>query len=354
MRIAQLAPPWFSVPPAQYGGIELVVSLLTDGLVERGHDVTLFATGDSKTKAKLEVVFEEALGLDYMFSIQHELLHAEPLVRRSREFDLIHAHSSIALFLTALTERPLVTTLHGGKKLRPVFSLLGTRAWFVAPSTSFHSALPGLHYAGVIPYGIDVRSYDFRVEKGDFVLFMGRAVPQKGLHLAIGAARAAGLPLIAVAVRRGLESERSYWEQKVKPLLGADVTIIDEVGFDDKVDLMSRARALLFPIDWDEPFGLVVVESMACGTPVVATRRASTPELIQPGKTGFLFPIEGYVAGAGEVLSGALDSIEAQDCRSWVEERFSKERMVLDYEKAYERILSGQPWPSPPGPGSGR
>jgi glycosyltransferase involved in cell wall biosynthesis len=341
VRIGEVAPPWLSVPPQGYGGIEWVVSLLTDGLVERGHDVTLFATGDSATKARLEYVFERAPGPKLINDSWHDTLHTLLAFRDPGRFDLYHVHSPwSALIVPALLGYPTVHTLHGSftPEMRRLYSELGDRVRFVAISERQRSHMPELPYAGVVYNGVDVAAYPFRGQKDDFLLFLGRAHPDKGVLRAALAAREAGMPLV-LAVKIANAEEEEHWTSQVLPVLGPDATVLGEIGDEEKLDVLSRAKAVLFPIDWDEPFGLVMTEAMACGTPVIATPRGSVPEIVVDGETGFILPVQTYPEEAAIAVK-RLDEIDPAACRRRVEERFSKGAMVSGYEAAFERVLS--------------
>ena len=342
MRIAQVSPPWLAVPPKGYGGIEWVVALLADGLTESGHDVTLFATGDSTTKAKLEFVFAQAPGPAAINDIWHDSVQTMYSLRDPDAFDVFHLHSPFsALAAGAVLGRPVVHTLHGSftPHMRLLYEQVKDRAWYVAISQAQRDHMPELNYAGVVYNGIDVPAYPLRKEKDDYVLFLGRAAPEKGALRAVLAARAAGARLVA-AVKVADPAEKEHWEREVLPNMPEDATVLGEVTIEEKMDLLSRARAVLFPIDWDEPFGLVMTEAMACGTPVIATPRGSVPEVVADGRTGFIVSVESYPEEAAAALK-RLDEIDPAACRAWVEERFSKEAMVGGYERAYELAVSG-------------
>jgi glycosyltransferase involved in cell wall biosynthesis len=344
MRIAQVAPPWLAVPPKGYGGIEWVVALLADGLVERGHEVTLFGTGDSITKAKLEYLFDRAPGPKFINDIWHDTVHTLHAFRDPGRFDVFHVHAPFsALAAGASIGRPVVHTLHGSftPEMRRLYSIVADRLVFVAISEAQRAHMPELNYGGVVYNGIDLAGYPLRKEKDDFVLFLGRVAPEKGALRAVMAARKAGLRLV-LAGKVAHPTEEEHWERDVRPELRPDTEVLGEVTLDKKIDLLSRARAVLFPIDWDEPFGLVMTEAMACGTPVIATPRGSVPEVVAEGETGFVVSVEGFPEEAAEALR-RVDGIDPAACRARVERLFSKEMMVEGYERVFERALASAP-----------
>jgi glycosyltransferase involved in cell wall biosynthesis len=339
VRIAQVAPPWIAVPPKGYGGIEWVVALLADGLTEAGHDVTLFATGDSTTKAQLDYVFDEAPGPKLINSIYHDTLHTMWAYRDVGRFDVIHQHSPFSGMAAApFLGLPVVHTLHGAFTpiMRKLYGLVADKVWFVAISENQRSHMPSLRYAGVVYNGIDMDAYPFREDKEDFVLFVGRVHPDKGAARAVRAAKLAGVPLV-MAVKIADEFEETHWREEVEPILPEGTQVLGEISVEEKADLMSRARGVLFPIDWDEPFGLVMTESMACGTPVIARAHGSVPEVVADGETGFIVDTDEEIAEA----IGRLSEIDAKACRRRVEEKFSKEAMVAGYARVFEAVASG-------------
>jgi glycosyltransferase involved in cell wall biosynthesis len=347
MKIAEIAPPWLSVPPRGYGGIEWVVSLLADGLTERGHDVTLFATGDSLTKARLEYVFETAPGPKLIHDIWHDTMQTAWAMQDPSRFELFHVHSPwSSLVATAVLGQPTIHTLHGAftDEMRRLYGLLNDRVWFVAISESQRSRMPELRYAGVVYNGIDVESHPMRAEKDDFVLFLGRGGLEKGPHLALRAARQAGVR-IYLAVKVADRAEEEHWNRVVRPELSDEAITLGEISHEEKVDLLSRAKAVLFPIDWDEPFGLVMTEAMACGTPVIATPRGSVPEVVVDGETGFIVSVENYPQEAAAALR-RLHEIDPAACRARVVERFSADAMVSAYESVFERVLTSAEVPA--------
>jgi glycosyltransferase involved in cell wall biosynthesis len=341
MRIAQVAPPWLAVPPAGYGGIEWVVALLADGLVESGHEVTLFATGDSRTKAKLEYVFETAPGPKLINDPWLDTMHSMLVHRDLSRFDVIHQHNVWSGLVAAmLIDVPVVHTLHGPftDEMKQLYAQVANDVWFVAISERQRSFMPELKYGGVVYNGVDMPVYPFRPEKEDFLLFLGRADPVKGALRAVETARITGLPLV-IAVKVANPVEEQHWNEEVLPQMPDDATVLGEITFEEKVDLLSRAKAVLFPIDWEEPFGLVMTEAMACGTPVIATPRGSVPEVIADGETGFIVPVERYPESATEALKRVGD-IDPRVCRDRVERLFSKEAMVAGYEEVFERAVA--------------
>jgi glycosyltransferase involved in cell wall biosynthesis len=340
LRIAQVCPPWLSVPPKGYGGIEWVVGLLSDGLVKAGHEVTLFATGDSHTLANLEYVFEQAPGTSKINDVILDTTHTLFATRNARErFDILHIHSPFSALAAAIqTGVPTVHTLHGSftTEMRRLYGLIRDRAWFVAISQAQRRSDNRLTYAGIVYNGVDTELYALREKKDDFVLFLGRAAPEKGWLRAIQAAELAGVRLVS-AVKIAQAEEEEEWNERIRPALSRDAEVLGEVSQEAKIDLLQRARALLFPIDWDEPFGLVMTEAMSCGTPVIATPRGSVPEVVEEGETGFVVSVERFPEEAAERI-GRLDSISPASCRARVDELFSKEAMVAGYESVYAEV----------------
>ena len=341
MRIALIAPPWYAVPPSGYGGIEWVVALLADGLTDRGHDVTLFAPPGSRTKARLQSPLGERLPPDSIGNPWYEASHAMSAYEGSDRFDILHDHTGpVGVSIGALIESPIVHTLHGPftPETLMLYSRIARHLWFVAISESQRSmGPPDLRWAGVVYNGIPMDNYPYREDKEDFLFFLGRADEEKAPHLAIEAARRAGRRLVMCVTTKN-EREQRYWAEQVEPLLGGDIEVHGECDQEQKADLLGRAQALLFPIQWAEPFGLVMIEAMACGTPVVAWRNGSVPEVVDDGVTGFVVDsMDGLVRAIGRV--GDLDPRAA---RAHVEARFSAAAMVTGYERAYERVLAAE------------
>jgi glycosyltransferase involved in cell wall biosynthesis len=336
MRIAMLSPIAWRTPPRHYGPWENVVSLLTETLVARGVDVTLFATADSETRAKLVSVcprgYEEDPSLDPKV---WECLHISEVFERGDAFDLIHNHFDfLPLTYSRMTRTPIVTTIHGfsSEKILPVYRKYNKRTYYVAISDADRH--PDLDYVATIHHGIDLRCFTFRPEPGGYLLFFGRIHPDKGPAEAIEIARRAGMPLVMA----GIVQDRLCFDREVAPHLdGRNVRYWGSAGPQERDRLLGEAYALLHPIRFEEPFGLSVVEAMACGTPVVAYRRGSMPEVVQHGRTGFLVE---SLEEAVEALK-RVRQLDRSACRKWVEERFTAERMADDYLAVYRKILSG-------------
>jgi len=340
MRIAQIAPLWERVPPPAYGGIELVVSLLTDELVRRGHEVTLFASGDSITLAKLESVHPRALRLDPSVKEYgiYEMLELSHVYEQAQDFDIIHSHMGCAALPYAkLVKTPTIHTLHG--IFTPDNEKLFTYAKeqpYVSISDSQREARLGLNCLKTVYNGIDANSHKFypQPDEPPYLAFLGRMSPEKGPHNAIAIAKAVGLPL-KMAGKIDLV-DREYFAQEIEPHIdGSQIQYTGEANHFQKNQLMGRAIATLFPITWREPFGLVMVESLAAGTPVIAMRLGSTPEVIEHGKTGFL--CNNVVEGIEAVRR--ITEIDRHDCRLEVSNRFSVKQMTDSYEAVYQQIL---------------
>jgi len=342
-RVLQIAPPWFAVPPSGYGGIEWIVASLADGLVQAGHDVTLHAAGGSVTKAMLQTVFDTAPSL-HIGDPWYEATHAVAAYIDPNRFDIIHDHTGAIgpAIAAVITDRPpVVNTLHGAwtDANERLYRAISDRLALVAISHDQASRTPqGVRVTEVVHNGIALERYPFQASKEDFLLFVGRASADKGPEVAVEVARQVGLPLVmAIKVNEPLEIE--YFKTMIAPAMhGADVDVRTGVEHDEKVDLMGRARAVLVPIRWDEPFGLVMAEAMACGTPVVAYRRGAAPEIVVDGLTGYL--IEPGDLGAFARATRAVDTIDPAACRRQVEDELSAERMVERYVALYERLLS--------------
>jgi glycosyltransferase involved in cell wall biosynthesis len=341
VRIAEIAPPWYPVPPSGYGGIELVVALLADGLVERGHDVTLYASDGSVTKAELVAPMldppDPALVGNPWFDAYHALFAYTDVLGNA--FDVVHDHSGIAgpaIGAMMGGRPPVVHTLHGpwSEPTRHYYSLVQHHAHIVAISDAQKAGYPDLTYAGVVHNGVRLDDYPFRPEKDDFLVYIGRSNPDKGPTVAIEVARRAGLPL-AMIVKKNEPFEHSYWDEIVAPSLNEEVEVYEGIPHERKVELLGRARAMVFPIQWPEPFGLVMAEAMACGTPVVACPQGAAVELVEDGVTGYLrSSVEGLVAAVGQVRRCSPIA-----CRQRVEAHFGADAMVQGYEEVFARVV---------------
>ena len=337
LRVAMLAPVAWRTPPRHYGPWERVTSLLTEGLVARGVDVTLFATGDSVTSGNLHAViprgYEEDPEVDPKVV---EGLHIAALFEQAGNFDIIHNQFDfLPLTYSRLVETPVVTTIHGfsSERIKPVYYKYNGDVAYISISNADRDA--ALDYVSTIYHGIDIEHFTLNKAKGEYLLFFGRIHPDKGAADAIAIARESGMKLKMA----GIIQDEEYYRQKVEPFVdGHHVEYLGSVGPGIRDQLLGGASALLHPIYFDEPFGLSVVESMACGTPVIAYDRGSMPELITDGVNGFL------VRGPEEAVEAVkkLSGIERAACRNVVEERFTVERMVEDYLAAYRTILNSR------------
>lgn len=336
MKIAQIAPPWISVPPKAYGGIELVVSLLTEELVSRGHDVTLFATGDSKTSATLSYEFEEAR-TSQLGSTAIDAIHVSKALERAHEFDILHDHSGfLAVAFARFVRTPILHTLHGPfqENTKDFYGRVKDNCYFNAISEYQKSCFPVLKYVNTVYNAVDVYNMPYRDRKGDFLLMVSRVSAVKGTHLAIEVAKRAGRRIVIAGKVDPVDA--GYFKKEVMPKIDGDrVVFLGEVTQAEKRKLMAAARCFVFPIQWPEPFGLVMAEAMATGTPVVAMKNGSVPEVVKDGETGFVVEtIDEMVQAVASV--GRINPI---DCRRYVEEKFSPKRMADGYEQNYEIII---------------
>ena len=340
MRIAQIAPLHEAVPPKFYGGTERVVSYLSDALVDLGHDVTLFASGDSETKATLDAAWPRALRLDPTirdWNAPHALL-LEKVRRRAHEFDVLHFHLDYMPFSTfSQMDTPFVTTLHGRldlPELQPVFDAF-PEAPVISISDSQRQPLPQAAWLNTIYHGLPQNLLTpQKHKKPEYLAFLGRICPEKRADLAIQIAAQTGLPLKIAAKVDKVDQE--YFKSTIEPLLSsANVEFVGEINEQQKPEFLSGAKALLFPIDWSEPFGLVMIEAMACGTPVIAFNRGSVPEVIDHGVTGFICE---DVQGAVGALH-RLGELSRTEIRAQFERRFSAHTMAQNYVNAYTSLL---------------
>jgi glycosyltransferase involved in cell wall biosynthesis len=345
MRIGLVAPPWVPVPPPAYGGTEGVVDVLARGLAERGHDVALFTTGDATCPVPRHSVFDRAP--EEMNAAMPECRHVQAAYEQFAGVDLIHDHTTLGpVWAAAVGVRvPVVVTVHNkfDAVSRPVYRRIAEFASVTAISHSHRATAPDVPIRAVIHHGIDASRTRMGTGSGGFAVFLGRMTADKGVADAIRIARGAGMPLVMAAKMRTAE-ERQYFAEHVEPHLGPDVTYLGEVSRPERDDLLSRAVALLNPIQWPEPFGMVMVESFACGTPVVAYANGAAPEIVENGVTGFLCADE---REAAEALSSA-HTLDRAACRAAVEGHFSARRMVDDYERLYAEVVGGTPVPDGP------
>ncbi len=340
MRIAQVAPLYESVPPKYYGGTERVVSYLTEELVHQGHEVTLFASGDSVTKARLLATCQSSLRLDKccVDQMAHQILMLEHVFQRAAEFDIIHFHVDYLHFPFS-RRQPIrhVTTLHGRLDLPDLVPLYEEFRDMpvVSISNAQRKPLPWANWQATIYHGIPAELYRFREEVGTYLAFMGRISPEKRVDRAIEIAKRVQIPLkIAAKVD---PVDKRYFKREIEPLLGDPlVKHVGEIGDGEKNEFLGNAYALLLPIDWPEPFGLVIIEAMACGTPVIAYRGGAVPEVMEEGHTGFIV----------EALEDAVRAVQRvpelsrKRCREIFEQRFTAVRMAQDYVQVYERLIS--------------
>jgi glycosyltransferase involved in cell wall biosynthesis len=341
MKIAQIAPLWERVPPLAYGGIELVVGLLTDELVHRGHEVTLFASGDSLTLANLVSVHPYALRLDPHIKEPaiYEMLLLASVYEQAANFDIIHSHVGTGTILYAnLVKNSTVHTLHGifTPDNEKVFKY-GKEQPYISISNSQREPRLGLNYVDTVYNGIDVSSYEFFPQPTEppYLAFLGRISPEKGTHLAIEIAKKTGWKLKIAGKVDIVDVE--YFEQEIKPQIdGKQIEYLGEANHLQKNAIMGGAYATLFPITWREPFGLVMVESMASGTPVIAIRLGSTSEVIIDGETGFLCDSIGECVDSVDKVS----SLNRYSCRQYVEENFSVQHMTDGYEAVYQKLIA--------------
>jgi glycosyltransferase involved in cell wall biosynthesis len=345
MRVAQIAPLYESVPPKYYGGTERVVSYLTEELVREGHEVTLFASGDSVTEARLAAVCRRSLRMDKrcVDQLAHHIVMLERVFQRAAEFDVIHFHIDYLHFPLSRRHRvPHVTTLHGRLDIPELVPLYGEfrEMPVVSVSHAQRRPLPRANWRATVYHGLPANLYRFRPSPGGYLAFLGRISPEKRVDRAIEIAKKVGIPLkIAAKVDR---VDKEYFDAVIKPLLKNRLAeFVGEIGEGEKDEFLGNALALLFPIDWPEPFGLVMIEALACGTPVIAYRQGSVPEVIEDGRTGFI------VTGMADSVAAVrrLDELSRAACRESFERRFTAERMAADYLRLYERIIAGGPAP---------
>lgn len=338
MKIAQVSPLYESVPPKRYGGTERIISFLTEELVRQGHEVTLFASNDSQTSARLIPCCERALRLDKgcLDQMAPHVLQLEQVQQRLSEFDVVHYHVDHIHFpLAKRTNVAHITTSHGRMNL-PEYEALFSEFKdipMVSISDSQRRPLPWANWIGTVYHGLPTSLYRFQKQEGKYLAFLGRISPEKRVDRAIAIAKQAGIPLkIAAKIAR---PDQEYYEKEIRHLMDDPlVEFIGEIGDEEKSDFLGNALATLFPIDWPEPFGLVMIESMACGTPVIAYKNGSVPEIIDEGLSGFI------VQSQKDALKAIdkLHTINRKACRETFERRFSVNRMTKDYITVYEKM----------------
>jgi glycosyltransferase involved in cell wall biosynthesis len=337
LRIGMIAPPWFEIPPTKYGGIEAMCHWLVRGLRARGHHVVLVAAGRDRMSGSFVQTYASPPRARLGQALP-ELVHAAEASRAldALGLDLIHDHSAAGPLMAGSRRSPTLVTAHGPVtgELGRFYRALGDRIWLVAISESQRRAVEDLRWVRTVHNGIRVEDYPYVASKDPFLLFMGRMSPEKGAHLAIQAARAAHRRLV-LAGKCIEPAERAYFESEIRPHLSADVRYVGEVGGFAKKRLLSRARCLLFPIRWEEPFGMVMIEAMACGTPVVALAGGSVEEIVREGTTGFVRSEVEDLPEAIEAAGGLLP----QDSRDHVSGSFGAEAMVAGYEAAYREVI---------------
>ena len=339
MRIAQVAPLFESVPPKLYGGTERVVSYLTEELVRQGHEVTLFASGDSVTKARLVAACRRSLRLDEdcVDQLAHQILMLEHVFQRAKEFDIVHFHVDYLHFPFS-RRQPItdVTTLHGRLDIPDLVPLYREFADMpvISISNAQRAPLPWANWQTTVYHGVPTDLYRFHEKLGTYFAFLGRISPEKRVDRAIEIAKRVGMPLKIAAKVDPVDQE--YFESVINPLLRDPmVEFVGEIGKGEKDDFLGNAYALLFPIDWPEPFGLVMVEAMACGTPVIAYRSGAVAEVIDEGRTGFI------VKGLEDAVEAVwrVSELSRRGCRAVFEQRFTATRMAHDYIRVYEQLI---------------
>jgi glycosyltransferase involved in cell wall biosynthesis len=340
LHVAIIAPPYFDVPPTAYGGVEAVVADLVDALIDRDHQVTLIGAGRHRTRAqRFLATYYPRPPAEQLGEPLPEVVHAAQVAQLLDDLDadVVHDHTLAGPLLARSRVAPTVITVHGPTtgEYGAYYGALGSTVDLVAISDAQRACAPGLPWAATVHNAIRVDTFPFQAEKDEFALFLGRFHPDKAPHLAIEAAREAGLPIV-LAGKCSEPIERAYFAREVQPRLGPDTTMFGIADAAAKRDLLARATCLVFPICWEEPFGLVMIEAMACGTPVVALRRGAAPELILPGQTGVL------VDHPGE-LAGAIHQARRLDpwlCRKHVQQNFTTDLMAAGYEHVYRRALA--------------
>ena len=336
MRIAVIAPPWVPIPPKFYGGTENVIDTLVRGYEAAGHEVLLFATGDSTCPVPTKHIYAEAQGLR-INTVEPELRHVVHAYDAVRDFDIVHDHTVMGpMYAERFADIRVVTTVHGpfDDERADIYRAMADRVHVVAISESQRREAPDLRISKVIHHGIEAADFPYSPTAGDYCVFLGRMALDKGVSHAIAACVKADVPL-KIAGKMRTNAEKSYFEERVRPHLSDTIEYLGEVPHDEKLQLLSGARAMVFPIRWNEPFGLVMLESMACGTPVIASPYGAVPEVVVDGRTGFLCRDDASMAES----IARVDQIDRQECRAAVEGYFSAPRMVADYLALFDVLV---------------
>ncbi|MEV8531591.1 glycosyltransferase family 4 protein [Streptomyces sp. NPDC051211] len=339
LEIAMVSTPWFGLPPTAYGGIESMCADLVDGLVELGHKVTVLGVGVNGTKGDFIATDVTPQGDRRLGRSGPDVLHAARVgqVLRTLRPDIVHDHSTAGPLQAGQRPVPTVVTAHGpvSGEIGDYYRALAGSVNLVAISRAQQEQAPDLAWSGQVHNAVRTLDHPFREQKGDRVLFLGRIAADKGVHLAIDAAREAGRAITIAGMCNDPE-EQPYFETEVVPRLGEDAQWVGEVDYHAKRELLADARCLVFPICWEEPFGMVMIEAMACGTPVVALRRGSVPEIVEHGVTGYICDHPSELAHAIQ----SVDRLSARDCRRRVLDRFDVTGMAAAYESLYHRLTS--------------
>lgn len=347
MKIAQLAQLWCGIPPYKYGGASYIVSNITEELIKRGHKVTIFAPGNTITKARLEAIVPKPtleLGIDWS-DLDFELLNISNCYSKAENFDIIHGHisaSDAAILIAQPKNTPCVFTIHNSffkhkKSIQEIINQRIKKVNFISISKSFQRKTPGLKYIANIYNGIDVEKYTFNNSPRDYLAWLGRFDPTKGVKEAILVAKKLHKRLI-IAGRMNKEEE-VYFNREIKKYIDNDqIKFLGEISFQDKNKLLANAYATLVPTSWNEPFGLVTAEAAACGSPVVGFKVGATPEIVKNGVTGFVVP-KGNIKKMVEAVKN-IDQINREDCRNYVAQNFSIKKMVDRYERVYSKLIN--------------
>lgn len=339
MKIGIISPLWRRVPPKKYGGTEYVVSLITAELVKRNHEVYLFASGDSETPAHLIPIIDrnlyDLLGEYQWNNINYDLYQMKIVSKYADDIEIFHNHNGfVPLYFKEALKKPIITTLHSSLPFSQELALYVKDEPYVSISNAQRKLGPNLNFVATIYHGIPVELFPFQKEKKDYIVFLGTISPYKGTDRAIKIALKSGIKLIIAGELR--KEFKTFFDNKVKPYIdGKNIEFVGELSFHEKIDILKEAKALLLPVRWEEAFGLVMIESMACGTPVIAFHKGAVPEIIKDKETGFI------VKNTNEAVKALqkVESINPMTCRLWVEENFNVKKMVDEYEKLYKAIL---------------